>query len=83
MFLEKHSRFFRKFEFGFYPRHTGAPSLPLTGSKTSYNIHDAIKKRIDADLALEVQANGDVVELMEVEYHASEKALVVLERFPG
>jgi hypothetical protein len=78
VFLEKHSRFFRKFEFSFVPRHTGAPPLPLTGSKTSFSIHDAIKSRINSEIALEVQSNGDIVELMDVEYRSSERALVIL-----
>ncbi|WP_421413115.1 hypothetical protein [Agrobacterium tumefaciens] len=78
MFLEKHSRFFRKFEFNFVPRHTGAPPLPLTGKAGNYSIHDAIKTWIASEKALEVQANNDIVELMDVDYSQSERALVIL-----
>lgn len=79
MFLEKHSRFFRKFEVAFNPRHKDAPRLPLWADPAAnYSVYDAIKKRIDAEQALEVQPNGDVVELMDVKYHPDKKALTVL-----
>ncbi|KQY78655.1 hypothetical protein ASD52_02070 [Ensifer sp. Root142] len=76
MFLEKHSRFFRKYEFRFAPRHIGAPFLPLTGNTKQYSVFDAVQKHIAAEKALEVQTNGDIVELMEVKPKAG--ALVVL-----
>lgn len=79
MFLEKHSRFFRKFEIGLNPRHKDAPRLPLWADpKTAFSVYDALKRRIDAEKALEVLSNGDILELMSVDYLAKEKALVVL-----
>ncbi|MBX5268619.1 hypothetical protein HJB99_08000 [Rhizobium sp. NLR17b] len=78
MFLEKHSRYFRKFEFSFTPRHTGAPYLPLVADADDYSIIDALKTHIKAEKALEVQPNGDIVELMEVEYLAKHAALAIL-----
>jgi hypothetical protein len=78
VFLERHSRFFRKFEFSFNARHIGAPSLPLTGAANQYNVFDAIKKHIEKEKALEVQPNNDVVELMDIEYRKEHKALVLL-----
>ncbi|MCV9965445.1 hypothetical protein OIU34_26560 [Pararhizobium sp. BT-229] len=79
VFLEKHSRFFRKFEIGFNPRHRDAPRLPLWEDPAKqFSVYDAIKRQIDAEKALEVQANGDIVELMDVEYRPAQKALVVL-----
>ncbi len=79
MFLEKHLRFFRKFEIGINPRHKDAPRLPLWADpKKNFSVFDAIKKQIDAEKALEVQPNGDIVELMDVEYRSAEKALAIL-----
>lgn len=79
MFLEKHSRYFRKFDFTFAPRHKDAPQLPLTNDKKkSFSIADALQANIDAEKALEVQPNGDIVELMEVKHQPKEGALVLL-----
>lgn len=78
MFLEKHSRFFRRFEFSFAPRHTGAPHLPIFADANEFSIFDALKSRVEAEKALEVQPNGDIIELMEVEHDAKGKALKML-----
>ncbi|WP_046865166.1 hypothetical protein [Microvirga massiliensis] len=78
MFLEKHSRFFRRFEFSFAPRHTGAPHLPIFSEANQFSIFDALSSRVDEEKALEVQPNGDIVELMEVAYDAKSKALKML-----
>lgn len=79
MFLEKHSRYFRKFDFTFAPRHMHAPFLPLVDDKPkAYSISDALRQYIKAEKALEVQSNGDIVELMEVEHRPKQNALVLL-----
>lgn len=78
LFLEKHSRFFRRFEFSFTPRHAGAPHLPIFADANDYSVFDALSTKVADDKALEVQPNGDVVELMEVEYNAKSKALNLL-----
>jgi len=79
VFLDKHARYFRKFEIGFNPRHKDAPRLPLWADpKKAFSVCDALKKHIDTEKALEVQSNGDIVELMDAEYRPDEKALVIL-----
>ncbi|MES0199759.1 hypothetical protein [Mesorhizobium sp. M0011] len=78
MFLEKHSRFFRRFEFSFTARHAGAPNLPIFGDANDYSVFDALGTRAEEDKALEVQPNGDVVELMEVSYDPRSQALNLL-----
>lgn len=53
--------------------------MPLWADpKSAYSVFDAIKKQIDGEKALEVQPNGDIVELMDVEYRAADKALAIL-----
>lgn len=78
MFLEKHSRFFRRFDLSFTPRHTGAPHLPVIADSNEFSIFDALNTRVVDEKALEVQPNGDIVELMEVTYEAKRKALILL-----
>lgn len=78
MFLEKHSRFFRRFEFLFTPRHSGAPYLPLFAKLNEYSIWDALNSAIDAEEAFEKQANGDVIEFVKIKYEPENKALVLL-----
>lgn len=78
MFLEKHARFFRRFEFSFAPRHVGAPHLPLFADGSDYSVFDALGTAANDDKALEVQANGDIVELMEVVYNGKLNTLTLL-----
>lgn len=78
MFLEKHSRFFRRFELAFNPRHATAPHLPVFADIDDYSIFDALSTRVTAGTAQEVQANGDIVELLKVVYDKQKKALVLL-----
>lgn len=78
MFLEKHSRFFRRFDFTFSPRHTGAPHLPLFAEANEYSVFDALGTRAAEDKALEVQPNGDIVELMDVSFDPKQRGLVLL-----
>lgn len=78
LFLEKHSRFFRRYDLTLAPRHKGGAYLPLSGDGNQYSILDALTKRVSAEQAIERQPNGDVVELMEVTYDKKTKALILL-----
>jgi hypothetical protein len=79
VFLEKHSRYFRQFEIRISPRKKDAPRLPLWADpEAEFSVYDAIQRRIDAEEALEVLSNGDILELMSVDYLHKEKALVIL-----
>jgi len=78
VFLEKHSRFFRRFDLSFAPRHAGAPHLPIFAETNDFSVFDALASRVKAEKALEVQPNGDIVELMEVDYDAEQRALKML-----
>lgn len=79
MFLDKHSRYFRRFDVRFKPRHSDAPSLPLWNTtKESFSVCDALLQSVKKKTALEVQSNNDIVELMDAKYFGAEKALVLL-----
>ncbi|MGQ2906770.1 MAG: hypothetical protein ACT6QU_02335 [Aliihoeflea sp.] len=78
MFLEKFSRFFRQYDITVAPRHKDAAFLPLNHDDRNYSIRDALQKRVDDETALEVQSNGDIVELMSVKYRPADRALVLL-----
>ncbi|MFW6028440.1 MAG: hypothetical protein ACOC9Q_02840, partial [bacterium] len=78
MLLEKFSRYFRRYDITFAPRHKGAAYLTLDAPAGEYSVRDALQRRKNADLAMTVQPNGDIVELMEVDYRPDDKALVLL-----
>ncbi|RYG86055.1 MAG: hypothetical protein EON58_22190, partial [Alphaproteobacteria bacterium] len=71
LFLEKFSRFLRMYDLRFSPRHTGAPYLPLDGGAKNFSVRDALQKWVQEEKALVVQPNGDVVELMAVDFRNS------------
>ncbi|MGV2979726.1 hypothetical protein ACERNI_05905 [Camelimonas sp. ID_303_24] len=77
MFLEKHSRFFRRFHFTFAPRNSSGAYLPIFDSQLAC-IFDALEQQVKAEKALEVQSNGDIVELMAVRYDVKAKGLIML-----
>ena len=76
--IPKFSRFFRRYDLRFGPRHKGAPALPLARKDALPSVIEALEDRIKAEKALEVMPNGDIVELMSVEYRAGQKCLVLL-----
>lgn len=78
MFLEKHSRFFRKYEFRFSPRHKKAAYLPLHADGSNYNVAEALSQILDTPDASEEQPNGDVVELIEVSPLPTQGVVVLL-----
>lgn len=78
MFLEKHTRFLRLYDLRMSPRHSGAAFLPLDAGATNFSVRDAFDKRIKAGLALVVQPNGDIVELMSAAFNKTSNALVLL-----
>lgn len=78
MFLEKHSRFFRRYEVSFGPRHTRAPRLKLFGASNEFSVLDALEKRIEEDKAKDAQPNGDTVDLIKVKRYPELRAVVLL-----
>lgn len=60
------------------PRNPNAAFLPLVAEGATPNIRDALTVQIEAEKALDVQSNGDIVELMEVQHIPASKALVLL-----
>lgn len=78
MFLEKLHRFVRQYRFAFYPRKQRAPVLPLVGKEGEYSILDALKEGVKNHSALTVQPNGDIVELMWIDYVPKLKSVVGL-----
>lgn len=78
LFLEKFSRFFRHYELAFGPRHKGGSYIPMIADENQPSILDALKERINAHKALDVQSNGDIVELMVAEHFPDRKSVVLL-----
>lgn len=78
MFLEKFSRFFRQYDLILAPRSSTAAFLPMVADGAMPNIKDALVTQIEAEKALDVQSNGDIVELMEIRHVQASKALVLL-----
>ncbi|RUT84829.1 MULTISPECIES: hypothetical protein [unclassified Mesorhizobium] len=78
MFLEKHSRFFRQYEFTLNPRHKAAIRLPLIADENEVSLFDALETRIQEQAALEVQPNHDIIELMTIEHWPKQNAIVML-----
>ncbi|MEW6090052.1 MAG: hypothetical protein AB1647_03895 [Pseudomonadota bacterium] len=78
MFLEKFSRFFRRYDLTFAPRHKAGAHLPIGEDPNLPNITEALKQRWRDNKALEVQPNGDIVELMDVEFEPKSEVLTLL-----
>lgn len=78
MFLEKYSRYFRRYELIFKPRHKYAPYMPLVAEAGHFSIVDALENRINEGKAFTTQSNGDVVELMKVAYRLDDGVVVLL-----
>ncbi|WP_138983939.1 hypothetical protein [Sphingomonas elodea] len=78
MFLEKHHRFVRHYQFAFTPRKPSAPPLPLIAPEGQFSIFDALKNAADSNKALDVRPNGDIIELMSIDIHKKTGAVVAL-----
>lgn len=78
MFLEKFSRYIRRYEVILGARKTTAPVLPLVADKDEYSVFDAINEKLAKDKASIKQNNGDTVELIKVKYLQNENALSLL-----
>lgn len=78
MFLEKHSRFIRQYDFRFAPRHNAAALMPLTADKDDFSVVHALRKRLQNKKAFIKMANNDIIELIKVEVDPARKAVVLL-----
>jgi len=78
MFLEKHSRFFRRYRFTIRPRAKSAPALPLVAAPTEYSVKDALEKAIRNKKAEAVQPNGDRVEIVATQHDQAKGLLTLL-----
>ena len=78
MFLEKHSRFFRRYYFRLAPRAKHGPTLPIVGKEDDYSIADAIRRAMRNRTALAVQPNNDMVELIAMEHDPALNVLTLL-----
>ncbi len=83
MFLEKHSRFFRHYQIELAPRHSSAARIQLNAAAPQLSIREALEAVIHTDAAVEVQPNGDLIELMQVDYSQAHKALVCFSTGPA
>lgn len=78
MFLEKHHRFVRHYQFAFAPRKKNGAVLPLTAPEGQLSILDALSAAVAANKALEVRPNGDIIEMMSISIHGKTGAIVAL-----
>jgi len=78
VFLEKHSRFIRLYEFSFKPRHGAAATMPITAENGDFSVLHALRKRVAANAAKARMSNNDVIELVKVEHDAARGLLVLL-----
>lgn len=78
MFLEKHSRFVRLYEFAFKPRHKRAAIMSLIAPKGEPDILDALRKKVKTNDAKVSMANNDVIELVKVEHDEKRQVMVLL-----
>lgn len=78
MFLEKKSRFVRHYRFNAYGRKKGAPPIPVVAPTGDYSIEDAIRQSVTKDEAFVNAANGDVVEVVDIEHDPKTKTLTFL-----
>lgn len=78
MFLEKFSRYFRRYELVLGARKTTAPILPLVAADGEYSILDAINDKLRKDKASITQSNGEIVELVKAKHVAETNTVVLL-----
>ena len=78
MFLEKFSRYIRRYELILGARKPTAPVLPLIANDGKYSVLDAIQEKLRNDRARLIQSNGDIVELIRVEHREADDVLVLL-----
>jgi len=78
MFLEKHHRFIRHYQFAFAPRKKNGIALPLTAPKGQLSILDALSVAVANNKALDVRPNGDIIEMMSIAIHPKTQAVVAL-----
>lgn len=78
MFLEKFSRYIRRYEIILGARKSTAPVLPLVGKDGEYSVLDAIQTKLKNDKASITQSNGDIVELIKVEHRKTDNVLALL-----
>jgi hypothetical protein len=78
MFLEKFSRFVRRYHLVFRPAHKAAPAMPLVADEGEFSVWDALEKRRADGTALLKQKNGDVLEMVKVQYFPEREVLVLL-----
>lgn len=78
MFLEKFSRFVRRYHLVFHPAHKAAPTLPLIADDGEYSVLDALEKKRAAGTALITMKNKDVIELIKVQHFPDREVVALL-----
>lgn len=78
MFLEKLSRYFRRYEIVLGARKGTAPILPLVADAGQYSVLDAINEKLAKDKAFVKQSNGSIVELIKAKFDSQNNMLVLL-----
>lgn len=78
MFLEKFSRYFKRYEIILASRKKHAATIPLVGPDGAYSVYDAIQQKLKAGRTTIKQSNNDTVELIEAEYRSKDNTLAIL-----
>lgn len=78
MFLEKHHRFVRHYQFSFGTRKRAGVVLPLTAKPDMPSILNTLQAAVLNNRALDVRPNQDIIEMMSIDMHARTGAVVAL-----
>lgn len=78
MFLEKYHRFVRHYRFSFNPRKRNGVALPLFDAAGGPSVFEILSAAVGNNKALDVRPNGDIIEMMSIEFHKPSGAIVAL-----
>lgn len=78
MFLERHSRYIRRYEIVLGARKSTAPIIPMIAEEKDFSVFDALSEKLANDKASVKQANGDTIELIKIKPLANEDAIALL-----
>lgn len=78
MFLERLHRFVRHYNLTFAPRKKTGTALPLIAAAGEYSVQDALTSALTTTQAVEHLSNGDIIELLKVDYLKGQKCIVLL-----
>ncbi|KAA3525433.1 hypothetical protein DXM29_16500 [Agrobacterium tumefaciens] len=80
MFLDKHNRFVRRYNFTFGARHALGATLPLIAAAGQPSVWDALNSMANTDSLKATQPNGDIVTVVEIDPRADGVLVLLFHR---